>query len=64
MLEINPNGGIFYSLEEPGSADLILMNDPARHRGFLDHLLRCALRRAAAARPTPSARPSALALEG
>jgi D-alanine-D-alanine ligase-like ATP-grasp enzyme len=46
VLEINPNCGICYAPEAPGSADVILAHDPLGHRGFLEHLLRCALRRA------------------
>jgi D-alanine-D-alanine ligase len=49
ILEINPNCGIFYAPETYGSADLILSLDPAGHRGFLDHLIRCAQRRRQAA---------------
>lgn len=45
LLEINPNCGIFYPEGEYGSADFILANDPAGHRGFLEHLLFCAGRR-------------------
>jgi D-alanine-D-alanine ligase len=45
MLEINPNCGVFYSPEEPASADAVLLQDLAGHRGFLDGLLRCALER-------------------
>lgn len=45
MLEINPNCGIFYPPGAFGSADVILSQDPLGHRGFLEHLLRCAQRR-------------------
>ena len=45
MLEINPNCGIFYPEGSYGSADLILAEDPAGHRGFLEHALQNALRR-------------------
>jgi D-alanine-D-alanine ligase len=45
MLEINPYCGVFYPEGQFGSADFILANDPAGHRGFLEHLLACALRR-------------------
>lgn len=45
VLEINPNCGIFYPEGQFGSADVILAHDPAGHRGFLLHLLECALRR-------------------
>jgi D-alanine-D-alanine ligase len=43
MLEINPNCGVF--TDEPGSADLILMQHPGGHADFLERLLRAALRR-------------------
>lgn len=46
LLEINPNCGVFYVDEsEYGSADFILQRDPGGHRGFLEHILRCALLR-------------------
>jgi D-alanine-D-alanine ligase len=45
MLEINPNCEVFCPQGEFGSADFILASDPAGHRGFLKHLLACALRR-------------------
>jgi hypothetical protein len=45
VLEINPNCGIFYALDEPGSADLILINDPEGHRGFLERIIKAALAR-------------------
>jgi D-alanine-D-alanine ligase len=45
MLEINPNCGIFYPPSDPGSADIILSNDPAGHRGFLDIVLAAAIAR-------------------
>jgi D-alanine-D-alanine ligase len=45
LLEINPNCGMFYPEGEFGSADFILAADPAGHRGFLLHLIECALRR-------------------
>ncbi len=46
FLEINPNPGVFYPEDELGSADVILSHDPAGHRGFVDHVLDAALRRA------------------
>jgi D-alanine-D-alanine ligase-like ATP-grasp enzyme len=46
VLEINPNCGIFYPEAEPGSADYVLLNDPKGHRGFLDLIIRAALKRA------------------
>jgi D-alanine-D-alanine ligase len=45
LLEINPNCGVFYPEGQYGSADFILASDPAGHRGFLKHMLACALRR-------------------
>ncbi|MFH1766460.1 MAG: SET domain-containing protein-lysine N-methyltransferase [Gemmatimonadota bacterium] len=45
MLEINPNCGVYYAPEDPGSADLALLNDPAGHQGFTDILIRAALAR-------------------
>lgn len=45
MLEINPNCGVFYPRGQYGSADFILARDPSGHRGFLRHLLDCAIRR-------------------
>jgi len=47
MLEINPNCGIFYPPAEPGSADFSLMNDPIGHQGFMDLIIRSALKRQA-----------------
>lgn len=45
FLEINPYCGIFYAPETPGSADCILDHDPIKHRGFLDHIIKCAFAR-------------------
>jgi D-alanine-D-alanine ligase len=45
MLEINPNCGVLYSPNEPGSADWILLSDPLGHAGFLDLVFRGALKR-------------------
>jgi D-alanine-D-alanine ligase len=45
VLEINPNCAMFYPEGQHGSADLILANAPSGHRLFLEHLLRCAIRR-------------------
>jgi D-alanine-D-alanine ligase len=46
MLEINPNCGIFYSPEEPGSADFSLINDPVwNHQKFLKLIIRSAQKR-------------------
>ena len=44
-LEINPNCAVFYPDGAFGTADLILALDPLGHRGFLQHILDCALRR-------------------
>jgi D-alanine-D-alanine ligase len=46
MLEINPNCGIFYSPEEPGSADFSLIHDPIyNHQKFLKLIIRSAQKR-------------------
>jgi D-alanine-D-alanine ligase len=45
MLEINPNCGVFYAPQDAGSADFILLNDPAGHAGFVDTIVRAALAR-------------------
>ena len=45
LLEINPNCGIFYPPNEPGSADFILLNDSLGHTGFLELILRSALKK-------------------
>lgn len=45
LLEINPNCGIFYPPNEPGSADFILLNDPLGHAGFLDLIIKSAQKR-------------------
>jgi D-alanine-D-alanine ligase len=48
MLEINPNCGIFYAPDEPGSADFSLMNDPVySHKKFLKLIVRSAQNRQA-----------------
>ncbi len=46
VLEINPNCGIFFSAEDPGCADYILMNDDKGIEGFIDSMLRVAQKRA------------------
>lgn len=44
FLEMNPNCGVFYPPEEPGSADQILAMDPSAHHGiFLDRVIRAAI---------------------
>src|SRR5512141_567459 len=46
MLEINPNCGIFYAPDEPGSADFTLINDPVwKHQTFLKLIIRSAQKR-------------------
>jgi D-alanine-D-alanine ligase len=45
MLEINPQGAVFYPPETPGMADYILQFDPRGHSGFVDLLFRSALAR-------------------
>jgi D-alanine-D-alanine ligase len=47
MLEINPNCGIFYPPFDPGSADFSLLADPMGHQGFMDLIIRSALKRQA-----------------
>ncbi len=49
MLEINPNCGIFYPPKDAGSADFSLMNDPVGHQGFMDLIIRLAVKRQAEA---------------
>ena len=50
MLEINPNCGIFYPSNDPGSADFSLYYDPIGHAGFLDLIIHLALKRHASER--------------
>jgi D-alanine-D-alanine ligase len=45
MLEINPNCGVYYPPTDPGTADIILGQDPAGHAGFTRQLVRAALAR-------------------
>jgi D-alanine-D-alanine ligase len=45
MLEINPNAGMFYPPDEPGTADFILKYDPRGHKFFVANLFRAALAR-------------------
>ncbi len=45
LLEINPNCGVYYPLDDPGAADLCLLNDPAGHAGFTRQIVRAALQR-------------------
>jgi D-alanine-D-alanine ligase len=59
MLEINPNCGLYYPTNDPGSADLCLAHDPRGHVGFTRLVVDAALvrqrRRAAGwdVRPLP-----------
>jgi len=46
LLEINPNCGIFYPLDEPGSADLCLLHSPGGHEAFTRQVIAAALQRA------------------
>ena len=48
MLEFNPNCGVYYPPTDPGSADLILSQDPEGHVGFTERLVESAFRRHAA----------------
>lgn len=45
MLEINPNCGVFYSPEDAGSADFILLNYPDGHEEFIRLLQEAAFKR-------------------
>ncbi|MDX1662004.1 MAG: D-alanine--D-alanine ligase [Gemmatimonadota bacterium] len=45
FLEINPNCGVYYPLDEPGSADLSLMHHPEGHAGFTSRVLEAGLAR-------------------
>lgn len=45
MLEINPQGAVFYPPETPGMADYILTYDARGHQGFIDLLFRTAWKR-------------------
>lgn len=45
FLEINPNCGVYYPLDEPGSADLSLMHHPEGHSGFTRRVLDAAFAR-------------------
>jgi len=48
MLEINPNCGIFYGPDEPGSADFSLLKDPVYdHNKFLHLIIRSGQKRQA-----------------
>lgn len=54
ILEINPNCGIFYGVDEPGSADLVLLNDSEGHSGFIELIFKAALVRQERLRPRGS----------
>ncbi len=45
LLEINPNCGVYYPLQDAGSADLCLVHDPQGHAGFTRQLICAALNR-------------------
>ncbi len=45
LLEINPNCGIFYPPDGPGTADLILQFDPRGHAGFIELIFAAAKKR-------------------
>lgn len=45
LLEINANCGIYYPLDEPGSADLCLMHSPGGHEAFTRQIIAAARRR-------------------
>ena len=45
MLEINPNCGVYYPATDPGSADLILLDDTEGHAGFTRRLVEAAFAR-------------------
>lgn len=51
LLDVNTSCGVFYPPGQYGSADLILSQDPAGQRGFLEHIIACALRRQSVRRP-------------
>lgn len=51
VLDINPNASLFYPPDQFGFADSSLALDPAGHRGFLAHIMACALRRQQRERP-------------
>jgi D-alanine-D-alanine ligase-like ATP-grasp enzyme len=56
LLEINPNCAVFLPPGEFGSADEILVHDPAGPRGFAEHIVRCAQRRRERTRPAAEVR--------
>lgn len=45
MLEINANCGLYFKLEDAGSADFCLMSDPAGHVGFTRQVIAAAFAR-------------------
>ncbi len=45
MLEINANCGMYFTLEDAGSADFCLFNDPRGHEGFTRTIIDAALAR-------------------
>jgi D-alanine-D-alanine ligase len=45
FLEINANPSMFYPEDSYGCSDVILLNDPMGHRGFIERIVAAALRR-------------------
>jgi D-alanine-D-alanine ligase len=45
LLDVNPNCGVFYREGEYGMSDQCLAHSPGGRRGFLEHILDCALGR-------------------
>lgn len=56
FLEINPNCGVYYPEDEPGSADLALMHDPEGHAGFTRRVIEAAFARRRGVAPLPDPR--------
>jgi D-alanine-D-alanine ligase len=46
VVDVNPNCGMFYPREDPGSADSVLYNDPRGHEGFFEIITAAAIKRA------------------
>ncbi len=51
VLEINANCGVFYPMDDPGTADLILDHAPGGHRAFAEQILQAAVARRERRRP-------------
>lgn len=43
IIEINPNNGVLYKLEDLGPADIMMEYDKDGHDGFLDRIFRSAI---------------------